>query len=493
MSQITINGVSLDPAARNLAHASLLAADASSSNYLLIQVKAPLSGAQKAHLAQLGVELLEHVPENTYICRYNGSDLGQIRSLPFVAWANPYLKGFKIARLSMRPRTTPARICSTCTKRRRQPEVGIAGRRYRPASRCRCGRQSRPRSAPPQASIPAYLKLARGKFRIRVQPERLAAIAAIDEVRHLEPVEDKQLWNNVARRLLGADRVQAAAHLEGAGQIVAVADTGFDKGIHTICHRRSPAAFLKLYALGRPTASDPDGHGTHVCGSVLGDGVSTVYGPIRGTAPRAKLIMQSVLDSQGGLGGLPDDLHQLLQPAYADGARVHSNSWGDNNNGYSQDSHDIDAFVWNHRDLVVVFAAGNAGTDDDEDGVIDPHSVGSPGTARNCITVGASENDRPDFVYVDGNTRSSPMARAGRRTFQSRRSVTTSSPMVPPAWRPSARVVQRRMDASSRTWWRRGRESCRRARGRQKSGPAGGCRTTPTTSSKGAPAWRPRW
>lgn len=115
--------------------------------------------------------------------------------------------------------------------------------------------------------------------------------------------------------------------------------------------------------------------------------------------------MQSVLDANGDLGGLPDDLEQLLRPAYDDGARVHSNSWGDTNNAYTQEAHDIDSFVWGNRDLVVVIAAGNAGVDDDEDGAINLHSVGSPGTARNCITVGASENARPGFAYVDGTTK----------------------------------------------------------------------------------------
>jgi serine protease AprX len=41
--------------------------------------------------------------------------------------------------------------------------------------------------------------------------------------------------------------------------------------------------------------------------------------------------------------------------------------------------------------------AGNDGTDRDGDGRINPMSVTSPGTAKNCITVGACENDRPGF------------------------------------------------------------------------------------------------
>jgi len=44
-----------------------------------------------------------------------------------------------------------------------------------------------------------------------------------------------------------------------------------------------------------------------------------------------------------------------------------------------------------------VIAAGNDGSDSDGDGTINPGSVTSPGTAKNCITVGACENNRPQF------------------------------------------------------------------------------------------------
>ncbi|GAB4006025.1 hypothetical protein GCM10029992_55550 [Glycomyces albus] len=51
--------------------------------------------------------------------------------------------------------------------------------------------------------------------------------------------------------------------------------------------------------------------------------------------------------------------------------------------------------MWDHPDMLILFAAGNSGADADADGTIDPDSMGAPGTAKNCLTVGASENDRP--------------------------------------------------------------------------------------------------
>jgi serine protease AprX len=123
-------------------------------------------------------------------------------------------------------------------------------------------------------------------------------------------------------------------------------------------------------------------------------------GAIQGTARHARLVLQSTLDSGGGLGGIPTDLHDLFQPPYdSDGARVHTNSWGATTPGivYDASAREIDDFVWNHPDLVICFAAGNDGIDANANGVVDAGSVGSQSAAKNCITVGASESDRPDF------------------------------------------------------------------------------------------------
>ena len=51
--------------------------------------------------------------------------------------------------------------------------------------------------------------------------------------------------------------------------------------------------------------------------------------------------------------------------------------------------------MWKHDDMLIVFSAGNEGIDTDVDGVIDLQSIGSPASAKNCLTVGAAESGRP--------------------------------------------------------------------------------------------------
>jgi len=99
-----------------------------------------------------------------------------------------------------------------------------------------------------------------------------------------------------------------------------------------------------------------------------------------------------------GLAGIPEDLNVLLADAYRKRARIHSNSWGGGDPGeYDEQCEQLDRYVWRNKTFCVLFAAGNDGTDGDGDGKVNPMSITSPGTAKNCITVGACENRRPAF------------------------------------------------------------------------------------------------
>jgi serine protease AprX len=52
----------------------------------------------------------------------------------------------------------------------------------------------------------------------------------------------------------------------------------------------------------------------------------------------------------------------------------------------------VDEFMAANPDMLVMFAAGNSGVDADKDGRVDQNSIGTPGTAKNVMTVGASKN-----------------------------------------------------------------------------------------------------
>lgn len=266
--------------------------------------------------------------------------------------------------------------------------------------------------------------------------KRVRDLSAVHGVRFIRDRVIKRTSNNVAARILGTHRAAdaAALALDGEGEIVAVADTGLDSGDPANLHPdfAGRVVSLRSYPMTRdfaPYVNNPgaddgpadlgSGHGTHVGGSVLGSGSASVGlagvdTPVRGLAHRARLVFQAIeqemqwknpadLQRYGRylLTGIPTDLGQLFADAYADGARIHSNSWGGGDPGaYDSQCEQLDRFVWTHKDFCVLVANGNDGSDADGDGVINDMSVSSPATAKNCISVGASESERPDFGSV---------------------------------------------------------------------------------------------
>ena len=260
----------------------------------------------------------------------------------------------------------------------------------------------------------------------------LLELASLSAVEWIGPYRVPRILNDQTAAIVGVD-LAAANGYDGTGQIVAVTDTGFGTGVVGTAHRDIPSS--RIVAIHNyPDSSFPgcwtslpdgpqdvdSGHGTHVTGSVLSDGIPT--GPDtglgQGMAPGAHLVFQAVedyrnysglpiiCDNPDGyyLGALSDyDLEDvILADAYDDGARIHSNSWGTDVAGeYTETSQAMDQFTWDHPDMLVVVAAGNAGIDADLDGLVDAGSVGAPATVKNVLTVGASEGSRDDGYPCD--------------------------------------------------------------------------------------------
>ena len=227
--------------------------------------------------------------------------------------------------------------------------------------------------------------------------------------------------------ILGSN-VANANGFDGSSQTIAIADTGLGTAPRPARTPTSPPSrvssifnwpgtpdfcFETIANDGARTSIR--GHGTHVATAALGAGNASGVG--RGTAPEAHLVFQAIenyavpsllcslifgVTDGYYLVGIPDNIGDLFNQAYLQNARVHSDSWGSEVAGlYTADSANADAFLWAHRDLAVTFSAGNSGVDANADGVIDAMSINAPGTAKNVITVGASENDRQSHWDCD--------------------------------------------------------------------------------------------
>jgi hypothetical protein len=405
---IRLERVTFDPSAGEPALArSLQSAPNDGPSTYLLQFNGPVQEQWKAAAAQAGAHLYGYVPEHAFIARIDTAALAAVRALPFVRWVGPYHPAYRLDAALAASRDSGSVMIEAQTL----PDADLDALSQTIAG---WGGTVEGRAA---NTIAGYL-------RATLPAARLGDLAAQDTVLWVAPYAAPQLHNNIAGgQIMRANQVRQSLGLFGAGQIVAVADTGLDVGNAAAIHPDFQGRIVKGYCLGRPSPcdwSDSHGHGTHVAGSVLGSGKDSGSDPANhqyptsafaGVAPEAKLVMQSIGDANGSLGGIPNDEGNLMRQAYGDGARIHTNSWGGRTSGTTQQpqyggyvatSQQIDLAAWQKKDMLILFSAGNSGTDADGNGVVDPDSIGQPGTAKNVVTVGASENLRATGGFNPG-------------------------------------------------------------------------------------------
>ncbi len=250
---------------------------------------------------------------------------------------------------------------------------------------------------------PIYLDEPSGLMEVVIPLSAVLNLVSFDEISHISLSSIEEPDNDVAADIIDVAEIVDTLGLNGTGQIVAVADGGLDSGSNSTLHQDFTGRVHRAYAYGRPgNWSDADihtwdtstgswdfdgGHGTHVAGSVLGDG-SASSGDYQGMAPSAKLVMQSTMTSTGSLS-IPA-YSRLYGDAYRSGARIQTNSWSTRGfyANYTWRSWQTDHFIWNNPDFLVLFSSGNRGSSGS-------YQVSTQASSKNVIAVGASENYRP--------------------------------------------------------------------------------------------------
>jgi serine protease AprX len=97
-----------------------------------------------------------------------------------------------------------------------------------------------------------------------------------------------------------------------------------------------------------------------------------------------------------GALSVPTDMKtNVFEPAYNQGARIFSNSWGSSApyNYYDARAKNIDQYVYDSNDVLVLFSAGNKNSESDDTNDNGDGSIGTPGICKNVLTVGAAETE----------------------------------------------------------------------------------------------------
>jgi hypothetical protein len=290
-------------------------------------------------------------------------------------------------------------------------------------------------------AIESIMKLAAGGGRLRkflnyavisvaLPAERVLEIASLDEVLFVGPAPEMRTHDERSAQIIAGNLVPDQSQPSGPGYmawltskgldsqpdfIVDVTDSGIDRGstAASLLHpdfldsaSQSRVRYALNYA-GDGFKDDRTGHGTLVASTTGGKGSTTredvpgyMYG--LGVDPYVQLGSSRLFDYRGRP---PSQINftNIASAAYSAGARISNGSWGTTSNGYDSAAQEFDSLVRDaqpstlgNQEMTFVFSVANSGPGG---------HIGSPATAKNVISVGASENYRPegfDSCNLDG-------------------------------------------------------------------------------------------
>lgn len=406
--------------------------------FWMVQFVGPIKPAWLARLRKAGIEIVAYMPNNAYVLWLDGGQLAhleaQAKADPTVQWTGPYHPAYRIA-----PALQSAKIAQAA-----QP-VAVTVQFYRTTGI--------------QASVAGLRALGgtvlRGQENIlnltnislEVPGNQVAAIASRADVFNVEPYAKPTKRDEAQGQIVAGNVTTGGGNVVPSGPgyrqwlldhgfpttpdsypVVDVVDDGIDNGTTTPLH----PDFHAQGVVGNPSrvifnsncttdaAADGEaGHGNLNAGIVaayddhttgiyvdangysLGLGISP-FGRVAGTKIFTNGIGSTFDESRCGTGAYANtDAGTVLDIANA-GGTITSNSWGVQFSAgvYDSEAQSYDALTRNARlagsgsqQMLHVFSAGNDGGG--------RQTVDAPGTAKNVLTVGATENVRDNGI-ADG-------------------------------------------------------------------------------------------
>lgn len=441
-NQIRLNAASIDTSPAAVKAVRRPAATFRGNRMHLIQFVGPVQPVWHEALKKTGVRIVSYIPENAYLVYGDASSIARLQDLggsqASVQWDGDYHDDYKIhPNARLRDKNGNLRQLGT-------DEFAIqlvVDPDANPATLALIDRLKR------KPIHRRYNSLGYVNLFARLDPQDLGAIAAQPDVvsiqSYTEPrKQDERQDQIVAGNLSGnvpsgpgylawlTSKGFTQAQFTASGFVVDISDSGIDDGTPAPGH-------FALYALGDTnnvsrviynrlegspnpgsTVQGCDGHGTinaHIVGGYDDqpagfphtDSGGYYYG--LGVCPFVNVGCSVIFDPVNFTNPTYED---LMSEAYHDGARISNNSWGGGSDStYNSDSQRYDALVRDaqpagssfsvagNQEMVIVFSDGDAGPA--------TQSISAPGTAKNVITVGGSENVRSMTAANGGNTASS--------------------------------------------------------------------------------------
>lgn len=269
---------------------------------------------------------------------------------------------------------------------------------------------------------------------VRLPHDSLMQVAALPGVVNIEPLPRYSRNDEVQGQIMAGNLTVDGAQPSGPGYlawliaqgfstnpedypIVDVTDDGIDNGSvvpnHADFYQLGDKANRSRLIYNTNWTTDPlaDGLGGHgnLNASIVA-GYNNLPGPPYadeggyhyglGINPFGRVAGSKVFSLVYGWDLPNDDFRALIENTYLQGGRISTNSWGAFTMGtYTLADQIYDSLVRDavltqsgNQEITIIFSAGNDGPY--------PSTIGSPGNAKNVLTVGAAENYRP--TWTDG-------------------------------------------------------------------------------------------
>ncbi|MGH7242204.1 MAG: S8 family serine peptidase [Phycisphaerales bacterium] len=434
-NKILLNVGAIDTSAANVRQAQRARGTFAGKALHMIQFAGPVQPAWLDDLAQSGVQIVTYIPSNAYIVYGNSEQIAALQTKAMasanIQWNGEYLAEHKIdpaaaALIPVQNRTDePAELFAI--QMVQDPVANPATLGVIDASRI-------------GAVVSEYELLNYHNVVVPIAASLLPVIAAQPDVisiqRYVMPEmnderQDQIIAGNLTGNLPTAPGYLAWLGTKGFTQAqfnasnfaVDVSDSGIDNattspnhfGLYESGVRPGTSRIIYNRLVGTPHAGSTlkgcDGHGTlnthivlgfsNLAGAPFADTSGYRYG--LGVCPFTKAGSSVIFDPSTFTS---PNYASLQSQAYNNGARISTNSWGAAVSGvYNTDAQSYDALVRDaqpagstvpnagNQEMVIVFSAGNSGSG--------ATTIGSPGTGKNVITVGAGENVQA-FGGADG-------------------------------------------------------------------------------------------
>lgn len=407
---------------------ALAAGPASGRQLRLVQFSGPIRPSWYAGLARLGT-VVTYVPDNAYLVWTTDAGAAalerQADTTAYTRYSGPFDPYYRLAP-PLRGKAAPDGGPVDVTVQAVSGPDGEAALAAAAAGR--------------EVLAPAYDLGGLVTTSLRVPAGRLDEIASMAPVVNVEPWVAPALDDEGQGQLL-AGNVQTVGGRTvptGPGYLawlaqkgfptdpaaypkVVVVDDGIDNGSTTPVHPdfyelgngsdNNSRLLSNDNCTGDPSANGVAGHGNLNAGIVGGysDRTGSVFTDAGGfqrglgVSPYGRLGGVKIFANTGAysVGGCAGTDAGVVAKVLASGAGISTNSWGSNAGGaytasaqaYDLLTRDASSTTPGDQQLLHVFSAGNAGSG--------ANTIGAPGTAKNVLTVGATENVR-DQGTVDG-------------------------------------------------------------------------------------------